>query len=437
MTQPDARSTYMTRFGLVRCSLFAVVVIACLSASLPAQAAAGDLDPTFGKNGVVITDLGTHTDLGEGVAIQADGKIVAVGRTDPDLNQMFVMRYDASGTLDPSFGEGGVAMGPVQCGGESILEGADGKILVGATCGVLRFLPDGSVDPTFQLAGSDLILPGAIAIQPGGEIIQIGITGPVAPGPFGVERYRSDGSVDRRFGTDGVAEADFGTSGQQPFAVAVDRLGRIVEAGVACVAMCGSPTEQDGFALARFDRNGVVDPSFGTDGRVITTVGPGRAVAYAIALGPKGRIVVTGQAVDPATGHYDFGLARYRASGQLDTSFGVDGTTVTTFGENLEAWAFSVVIQPDREAIAAGVVWSYATANARLALARYGPHGTLDPAFGAGGLVTTRVGGAGGSYSILKAAALQPDAKLVGVGWTERFAGGARTDVLAVRYETS
>src|SRR5206468_12355332 len=103
---------------------------------LPAAGRAnpGDLDPTFGIGGKVTTGIGTD-DYGYAVAIQADGKLVVAGETNNGINyDVALVRYNANGTLDPTFGTGGrvtTAVGTSEIGRESRRERADGK-LVGA-----------------------------------------------------------------------------------------------------------------------------------------------------------------------------------------------------------------------------------------------------------------------------------------------------------------
>src|SRR5262245_721285 len=70
--------------------------------------AAGDLDPTFGNGGKVITDFangsGFNSDGASAVAVQSDGKIVVAGGSDGDFA---LARYTSAGFLDPTFGSGG------------------------------------------------------------------------------------------------------------------------------------------------------------------------------------------------------------------------------------------------------------------------------------------------------------------------------------------
>src|SRR5215813_11204941 len=89
----------------------AAIVLTWFVSPHVAQAAAGDLDPTFGTGGMVTTDLKRSTDIANAVAIQADGKLVVVGtsykQNDFSTEDFVVTRYNTNGTLDNTFGVGG------------------------------------------------------------------------------------------------------------------------------------------------------------------------------------------------------------------------------------------------------------------------------------------------------------------------------------------
>ena len=93
-----------------RSTLLACVSLAAILAVVPARAASGDLDPTFGVGGKVTTDFASGSDFASGVALQSDGKLVAAGTTEPPGGvgtDLAVARYNADGSLDPSFGGDG------------------------------------------------------------------------------------------------------------------------------------------------------------------------------------------------------------------------------------------------------------------------------------------------------------------------------------------
>jgi uncharacterized delta-60 repeat protein len=216
-----------------------------------------------------------------------------------------------------------------------------------------------------------------------------------------VARYNSNGTLDTNFGTGGKVITDFGVSADA-MSVAVQPDGKIVVAGY--INLDGGYN----FELVRYNSNGTLDATFGTDGKVTTTFGVPQqgfsyALAYSLALQQDGKIVLAGEST--INGDRDFALARYNTNGTLDPSFGTGGRVTTTFGQN--DVAFSVAVQPDGKIVTAGF------GLFKFALARYNSNGTLDPSFGTGGQVTTAIGGLNDGAQRL---ALQGDGKIVVAG---------------------
>jgi uncharacterized delta-60 repeat protein len=203
------------------------------------------------------------------------------------------------------------------------------------------------------------------------------------------------GSLDPSFGSHGTVTAGAGGS---IGGIAVQPDGKIVVAGT---------TKGERFLLARYLPDGSPDPTFGDGGYVETPVG-GWAFAHGIALQPDGRIVVAGGSyqegnqADPAVLE-EFTLARYNSNGSLDTSFGTDGVTNTVIPEqpdnhcfpSEQAAASALAVLPGGDIVAAGSsVWTDGCSiksafDSSVALARYTPSGSLDPTFGDSGIVQT------------------------------------------------
>jgi uncharacterized delta-60 repeat protein len=221
----------------------------------------GSLDPHFGAGGKVAVNFGGGDDFGTGVAIQRDGKIVAVGsaQTNGDVDAFAVARINQDGSRDPSFGEDGQVMTPIGSGSASAID---------------------------------------VVIQPDGKIVAVGAG---VPG-FVLVRYRPDGSLDHSFGIGGVATTQVG-SGSLPYAVGLQRDGKLVVAGYS-YSSAGVPR----FAIVRFKTNGALDRAFGQGGAVTTRIGS-EAFADAIAVQRDGKIVVAGVAL--LGSHSDIVLARY------------------------------------------------------------------------------------------------------------------------------
>ena len=238
----------MWEMALVR-GLLLVTSIALACVAVAGAGGSDGLDPTFGSGGIVVTDLG-RDDWITDVAVQPDGKIVAAGWTMPTPAQdaFALVRYLPDGRLDPAFGDGG------------------------------------------KVVHEDRLVSG-LAVQRNGRIVVAG----VGPGRSGqdvfVARYRPDGAPDRTFGGDGTVTTDFGPRrGELDWGndVVVQRDGKIVVGGQSA-----RPQDGRAFVLARYLRNGRLDRTFGSRGKVVTTFGRD-SFALRLALQPNGKIVAVG-----------------------------------------------------------------------------------------------------------------------------------------------
>ncbi len=400
---------------------------------------AGALHLPFGNGGKLTTDVSSY-DFLNGMALQPDGKIILAGYTSGGGSSDFLLiRYNANGTLDQTFGSGGKVItnfGSTDIGGAVVLQ-ADGKIVAGGATWVsgqgyvfalARYNPNGTLDTTFGAAGMIVHRVGtmedqitSLALQADGKIIAAGytMTGPNADTSFAVARYNTNGSVDTDFGTGGKATTDFYSFTDVARAVALQADGKIVLAGYANNAS-GSSND---FALVRYNSNGSPDATFGNGGKVtplLDTVDK----AHALALQADGKIVVAGESY-PSPNGTNFLLMRYDINGSLDTSFDSDGMVTTNF-YGFEDVARALAIQPDGKIIAGG----WAEENGGLhhsALARYHSDGSLDNFFGNGGKVLTR-------YSMddyVHALAIQPDGNILTAGYASSVSTG---DFTLARY---
>lgn len=179
------------------------------------------------------------------------------------------------------------------------------------------------------------------------------------------------------------------------------------------------------FAIARLDRDGVLDPTFGSGGKVRTAIGSGSDTANAIAVQPDGKIVVAGSAVMMGTGQ-DFALVRYLPDGTLDASFGDGGRVTTSFTDDSDT-AYTLLLQPDGKIVVAGDA-NEGTSGLDFAIARFDANGALDASFGQGGKATTSIAANGGRDSIY-ALALQDVA-----GEPCILAAGGEGDFAIARY---
>jgi uncharacterized delta-60 repeat protein len=238
------------------------------------------------------------------------------------------------------------------------------------------------------------------------------------------------GDLDASFGTGGVLSTNFGGTYDWAYTSVVQPDGRVLAAGV---------TDAKGtydFALARYTATQQLDPTFGDGGMVVTDFDQSDDRAYALALQPDGTIVVGG--VSDAGGGKHFALARYQPDGSLDPTFGDGGRMVEHRRPLTADIIHGLAIQPDGKIVVGGVTFENAvTLNPQgdFMVARYLPDGAADPTFGIGGIATTDF--ANGSYDEANALALQPDERIVLGGYTNRRGHGAlygADDLALARY---
>ena len=329
-------------WGLRR-TVITLAVLAPLAAASSAAAAAGDLDPSFGGDGRVVTGLTPQYDWVSAVAVQGDGKIVVAG-AGFDGGQFAVLRYNSDGTPD------------------------------------LTFAGDGSVTTNFT-AKDDFA--NGIALQADGKIVVVGEVGSGALNPrFGIARYDTNGTLDDTFSGNGLATTDFTPKEDFANGVAVQADGKIVVEGPAGV---GGVNPR--FAVARYNSDGTLDTTFGGDGRVTTDVTPKTDWANGIVIRGDDSIVVAGVFGSGGGANAKFGLVCYNSDGTLDTGFGGDGKVATDITLKQDQ-AIGVALQADGKVVAAGIA-GQSGANPRFGLARYNSDGTLDSGFSADGKLTT------------------------------------------------
>jgi uncharacterized delta-60 repeat protein len=286
-------------------------------------------------------------------------------------------------------------------------------------------LDAGYLDPTFGAGGAGLLRQGAgtVLIQPNGQIL--------AFNGNSITRYNTDGTPDTSFGSGGTAQALFGVGGE-----ALLPNGQILISGLVSL---GSTTGNHpvGFGLARLNSDGSLDTSFGSQGEVTTSFSPAlqsqNASMAGLVVQPDGKIVVAGgnggnvYIKQNLTQIGAFDLARYNANGSLDTTFGNQGTVVTSLSQYFQVKAEALLLQPNGDLIAIGDTGVFNRPQNAWLLARYNPNGSLDASFGSQGIVTTPFP----SGTNLSGAVLYPntgtanDGRIVVVGWNSSASGPA------------
>jgi uncharacterized delta-60 repeat protein len=316
--------------------LGALVLVAGFAA--PARAERVGRDPSFGDGGLVTVDFAGDLDQTANLVLQPDGKVVVAGSAYvDDNNDLVVIRLNADGTPDPSFGDGGLL--EVDSGGwdraQAIALQPDGKLLIVATLGaavdLIRIEPDGSLDPSFGTQGmvpTGQTSSGGLALQPDGKILVAGsnTVDPIRQSDAAVARFLPTGVPDLTFGSGGSTILDTGSSPSQSQYESLGSLavlddGSILAVGMHSVASYSAPAPTDTL-MVRLTASGVLDTGFnGTGWRVLRPTSDG-SEGVAVLADSAGRAVVS---MRPSL------LARVLPSGALDSSFGVGGVTAGPF----------------------------------------------------------------------------------------------------------
>jgi uncharacterized delta-60 repeat protein len=386
---------------------------------------------TFGINNInvfctatvvpVLTKIGSTGSYAQGIAIQSDGKMVVTGVSSSDVA---VVRYNANGSLDTSFGTAGIvttnifrrvrstdwATGvAIQSDGKILVVGStikDGDPAQGLT--LIRYNTDGSLDSSFADSGIAITMHPmkdtmgtSLAIQSDGKIVVAGIVTCVGRSTPGyctlLQRFTKDGAADLTFNGPGLNRAEKTTKGARGVVLSND--GKILVVG----SIDNGNAEE--LSVARYMPDGLIDTSFGNNG--VTSVAIGNDVGSynygkSIVLQADGKILVSGGAHTNSSNNH-FSLTRLLSNGRIDVNFGRFGSVVTNVAIPPESdHSHSLAVQPDGKILIAGEATVSRTdtfpfpgfvslANVNFALVRYNINGSLDTTFGTNGIVTTDV----------------------------------------------
>ncbi|HEU5165977.1 MAG TPA: T9SS type A sorting domain-containing protein [Chitinophagaceae bacterium] len=292
-----------------------------------------------------------------------------------------------------------------------------------------------TIDPTFGTGGiatgytyngnNGWLSSSNILVQPDNKIIQIAVIRDASNvSKFAVIRYKSTGSLDSTFGTNGRVITSVGSGDSYPAEGAIQADGKIVVTGQTLNANKWT------FGLVRYNSDGSLDNSFGTNGKVITQVGLVYDHPNGLAIQSDGKIIVVGSSSD---GNYvpAYAVLRYKTNGSVDSTFGNNGIIVSHLGPFItsidgvyygtysDEYAKSVVIQSDEKIVVAGESYTYndcyhddyyggVYCTRVFAMVRYNSNGSLDNTFGNNGKVIDSV-----SLSYISSAVLQTDGKIL------------------------
>jgi uncharacterized delta-60 repeat protein len=362
---------------------------------------AGALDTSFATNGKAVTGLGAD-DYAEAMAVQPDGKLVVAGHANmggTTGTDFVLVRYLRDGAIDTTFGTGGKVSTDIDGGSDqafAVALQADGKIVVagsndvspkGKSFALVRYNADGSLDATFGTGGKVVTSFGsqsdtayAVVVQPDGRIVAGGHTNTATRGvDFALARYQANGALDASFGANGqvVMPIHAGNSRDSIYALALQTTGgelKIVAAG-----------GEGDFTVARFNANGSIDAGFGIGQGLDAVFGTVIGAARAVIVTPDNKIVVSGHA------DHDFAVLQLSEDGIADAGFGGTGRVVTKVSTTNWDEAHAVVRQADGKIVVGGWVYAGNSSSGDFVVVRYNTDGTLDAGFGTGGITITAV----------------------------------------------
>ena len=437
----------------------AAAAIAGLALALPGAAAAapGDLDPSFGDGGHVITGFdppspGVSADV---VAITADDRIVVATTVGTDesgypYDEVAVYRYLPDGSLDPSFGNGGLARvdlpGPFIVPGLGVgpagevffvttTDGPGGSGPAHSEISVAKLDPGGEPDPAF--GGGDGVFSfdvgpthdfaTGLALLPDGGVavsaqIDLGDESDIA-----LARLTPAGALDPGFGSGGVLNisiGDFDVAGEL-IAYPDGRLATYGEVGI---------NQRSDVVVARFLADGSPDPAFGGNGRKRVAVDDYQD-ATSIALGPKGGLLAGFEERPRRAQRVNTGAIRLLANGQVDRGFGEDGLASTRLRRSAEYGEAGVLAAAGGKVVVGGYrqKTNLADSPSDFFLARFDRKGELDQSFGDNGTVTSDFGS---DSEYAPALAQTSTGEIVLAGSTSSRPGGTFiSSVLIARYQ--
>ena len=409
-------------------------------------AQSGNTDLTFGNNGKVTTGFGRSEAYGNAVAVQPDVKIICggtayLGNTNTefagDSYSALMVRYNADGSRDASFGNNGVVVNKIESFnlGTNIYTSIyaiqvlnDGKILTYGYRGIneqtgnvllSKYNADGSKDNSFGNNGfvdpgmSPLTSGIPFVIQSDNKIVVLGyqINNATNATAFLLERYNEDGSLDNSFGSNGQVLTTFGFLQNFPSRLALQTDGKILA--------CGNGSAGSGNArilLARYNTDGTLDNTFDGDGKVAATLSGSNNPLF-LSVAPNGKIRTAGYV--GIAGSNNFSIVQFNSNGSIDLTFDGDGRTLAPFDANDNSYIVNSVSQQadgklvvNTQTLDAGPFGIGGDFLTR----RYNSDGTVDLSFGNNGQVITSIQ-PGGSH-IPKCNIVQGDSKILVAGYS-------------------
>jgi uncharacterized delta-60 repeat protein len=411
---------------------------------------AGTLDPTFGNGGKVVTSITPGQDKAYGIVIQTDGKIIVAGHSTSTVTgkDFAVIRYNADGSLDNTFGNNGVVTTDLQTGSDDVAYSValqmDGKIVLAGysdngsnkDAALVRYKTNGAIDSTFGNNGivitnfensqQDEIkvvkihqLTGNIIVG-GATIISSSVSKPV------VARYLSNGTLDNTFNSNGIRLLWI-TNLDYQYLFSVEDLAVQANGKISAVGWRDFPglTWDSDYWACRINSDGTMDNTFSDDGvNVYNGSFNGHDRAFAMLLKPNNNILMAGGGY-LSTLKYDFSIFELNSNGTTGS-----WSAMADWGSTLDDIAYGLAEDNNGKFILAG---SSGTTTTTFALARVNTNASLDNTFGSNGKITTTFGS--NTLNECFDVAIQVDNKIVAIGYTgsdfaiARYLGDAVSDL--------
>ncbi|MBX7052626.1 MAG: T9SS type A sorting domain-containing protein [Flavobacteriales bacterium] len=345
-----------------KCILFVLISLTAIDRSQ-----AQTLDPSFGNGGIAETYFGQYVDSKvHDMLLQPDGKIVVCGTTYVNSYDFMMIRYLENGTLDSSFGESGKA-----------------------------FIDFDNLN-NYGLA---------YALQADGKIVVVGHSTTPNYESISIARINDDGTIDTSFGDNGIIYQTTGSYECYGNDVVIQPDGKILVAGKGIY-----PPQGEDFFLARYHADGSLDTSFDGDGKVENINDLSSGAQPVITLQNDGKILLSGMGGVAGQQHYC--TMRFLDNGSLDNTFSDDGIQLTLIPGDYN-WPGNIVIQPDQKIVIAGYSgpWQFE----QFSIIRLDANGNLDSDFASAGIFTHSINQ---GLDLLNDVLIQPDGKILACGYT-------------------
>ncbi|MBL0053512.1 MAG: T9SS type A sorting domain-containing protein [Bacteroidetes bacterium] len=397
----------------------------------------GTLDPSFGSAGTAVFAPGTQHDVATDIVALPDTTTIICASTKlNNITQGILMHILSDGTMDSTFGVNGLAI--LNIGKETypyeLALQPDGKLVVVGTTYVTvsdgdvfiaRFNSNGTLDTSFNSTGINI--PGystseeafeCLTIQPDGKIVCAGSTQAVPFSGCLFARFNTNGKIDNTFGTNGFTMVNGSTQDERIYSIGLLSSGNIIGGGYGYVSANFSIKS----ILVKLNNNGQPVSNFGTNGYLLTPFFSGENYCYGITV-HNDSIFSTGYHTPNNSLILGY-CAKFDSSGIPDQNFGSNG--LTSFGSAVFNFGYNVLVQPDNKILVCGGS-GVGFGDRDFILARFLQNGSPDAAFGTNGVTLTSFGG---MWDEANAMCLQTDGKIVLAG----FAPLGTNDIAMARY---